>query len=106
MHIAFFNRSFYPDTAATGQLLTDLCEDLVRLHGCRVSVVAGPPLLPVPGSTSGSGRGLVSREEYRGIQIFRATGTTFDKTRITGRISNYVTYFLSACWAGLRLDRP
>ena len=45
MHIAFFNRSFYPDTTATGQLLTDLCEDLVRDHGCRVSVVAGPPLL-------------------------------------------------------------
>ena len=45
MHIAFFNRSFYPDTAATGQLLTELCQDLVNVHGCRVSVVAGLPLL-------------------------------------------------------------
>jgi hypothetical protein len=33
MHIAFFNRSFYPDTAATGQLLTELCEGLLREHG-------------------------------------------------------------------------
>jgi len=105
VHIAFFNRSFYPDTAATGQLLTDLCEDLVRLHGCRVSVVAGPPLLPSNGP-SAAGRGLVGREEYRGVEIYRARGTRFDKTRITGRISNYVTYFLSACWAGLRLDKP
>ena len=46
MHIAFLNRSYYPDTAATGQLLTELCEDLVRAHRFRVSVVAGPPLLP------------------------------------------------------------
>jgi hypothetical protein len=105
VHIAFFNRSFYPDTAATGQLLTDLCEDLVRLHGCRVSVVAGPPLLPSNESPA-AGRGLVSREEYHGVEIYRARGTRFDKTRIAGRISNYVTYFLSACWAGLRLDKP
>lgn len=105
MHIAFFNRSFYPDTAATGQLLTDLCEDLVKDHGCRVSVVAGPPLLSSNGNT-GAGRGLVGREEYRGIEIFRARGTRFDKTWFPARVSNYVTYFLSACWAGLRLDKP
>jgi colanic acid biosynthesis glycosyl transferase WcaI len=105
VHIAFFNRSFYPDTAATGQLLTDLCEDLVRLHGCRVSVVAGPPLLP-SNDSAGSGRALVGRETYHGVDIFRARGTRFDKTRITGRISNYLTYFLTACWAGVRLDRP
>ena len=45
MHVVFFNRSFHPDTAATGQLLTELCEDLVQQHGCRVTVVAGVPLL-------------------------------------------------------------
>ena len=55
MHVAFFNRSFYPDQTATGQLLTDLCEDLVREHGCRVSVVAGVPLLPA-GKMAAAGR--------------------------------------------------
>src|SRR2546428_21336 len=45
MHVAFFNRSFHPDTAATGQLLTELCEGLVGTHVCRVSVVARAPLL-------------------------------------------------------------
>ena len=49
LHIAFFNRSFYPDTAATGRLLTELCKGLVQEHGCRVSVVAGVPLLPSAG---------------------------------------------------------
>ncbi|HUF47568.1 MAG TPA: glycosyltransferase family 4 protein [Vicinamibacterales bacterium] len=105
MHIAFFNRSYYPDTTATGQLLTDLCEDLVAVHGCRVSVVAGVPLLPAEGRVPSS-RALVSREEHAGVRILRARGTRFPKARFIGRATNYVTYFLSACYAGLRLDRP
>lgn len=105
MHIAFFNRSFYPDQTATGQLLTDLCEDLVREHGCRVSVVAGLPLQPLPGAPPPS-RALVSRESHLGIQILRARGTRFSKQRFIGRATNYVSYFLSACLAGLRLDKP
>ena len=105
MHIAFFNRSYYPDQSATGQLLTDLCEDLVRVHGCRVSVVAGPTLLPTAG-THADVRGLVAREEHNGVQIFRAAGTRFNKDRFAGRATNYVSYFASATWAGLRLDKP
>ena len=109
MHIAFFNRSFYPDNAATGQLLTDLAEDLVRLHGCRVTVVTGPPLMPVPSSGElkrVSAGVLVDRETYRGVEIWRAKGTRFDKRRFAGRATNYLTYFVSAVWAGLCLDKP
>jgi len=107
LHIAFFNRSFYPDTTATGQLLTELCESLVRVHGCRVSVVAGFPLLSAEKHGNVPAKGLVlQREQYRGIEILRARGTRFSKRRFIGRFSNYVTYFLSACYAGLRLDRP
>ncbi len=101
MHVAFFNRSFHPDETATGQLLTDLCEDLVRAHGCRVSVVTGPPLAPSPGSQVSFGRST-----FRGVEVHRVRGTTFDKSRFTGRATNYMTYFASACWAGLRLDKP
>lgn len=107
MHIAFFNRSFYPDTAATGQLLTELCEGLVQEHGCRVSVVAGVPLLPAAGNGDGPAtRAMIARERHRGIEILRARGTRFSKRRFVGRFSNYVSYFLSACYAGLRLHRP
>ena len=107
-HAAFFNRSFHPDTAATGQLLTELCEGLVRDHGMRVSVVAGVPLLPAgdTATTRQAPRTILSREHYRGIEVLRARGTRFSKRRFTGRFSNYVTYFMSACYAGLRLDRP
>jgi len=89
VHIAFFNRSYHPDASATGQLLTDLCEDLVRRHGCRVSVVAAAP-----------------PQTRRGVRVLRARGTRFSKARFAGRACNYVTYFASACWIGLRLDRP
>jgi colanic acid biosynthesis glycosyl transferase WcaI len=107
LHAAFFNRSFHPDTAATGQLLTELCEGLVREHGLRVSVVAGVPLLPASADGTQLARGLVfHRERHNGIEILRAHGTRFSKQRFSGRFSNYVSYFLSACWAGLRLERP
>ena len=45
-------------------------------------------------------------ETHDGIEILRARGTRFSKQRFIGRASNYVTYFLSACYAGFRLDRP
>src|SRR5919108_2697290 len=107
LHIAFFNRSFHPDTAATGQLLTELCAGLVQQHGCRVSVVAGVPLLPAVGKGVSPGRGWVLRREpYQGMDILRARGTRFSKRRFSGRFSNYVSYFLSACYAGLRINRP
>jgi glycosyltransferase involved in cell wall biosynthesis len=107
VHIAFFNRSFHPDTAATGQLLTELCQGLVERQGCRVSVVAGVPLITAGGGTGAGGAGLLlQRERHRGIEILRARGTRFSKRRFAGRFSNYVSYFLSACYAGLRLDRP
>ncbi len=106
LHIAFFNRSFYPDTGATGQLLYELCDGLVRDYGCRVSVVAGVPLVPAAGGTPAAGMHLFTRERYGRIEILRAHGTRLPKARFAGRFTNYVTYFLSACWAGLWLDRP
>ena len=44
MKLYFFKRSYWPDQAATGQLLTELAQDLVARHSCTVSVVAGRAL--------------------------------------------------------------
>jgi lipopolysaccharide/colanic/teichoic acid biosynthesis glycosyltransferase len=101
LHVAFFNRSYYPDTSATGQLLTELCESLVRDHGWRVSVVTGLPLLPAD-----AGGAPARRERHRGVEIVRTRGTRYAKRRFAGRAANYLTYFASACWAGLRLPKP
>ena len=93
--VCFFNRSYWPDFGATGQLLTELAEDLVAHHGCEVTVVTGYPVrqtAPTP-----------AREVRNGVQIVRAAGTTLDPRRFVGRATNYMTYFASACVAGLRL---
>jgi colanic acid biosynthesis glycosyl transferase WcaI len=98
LRVCFFNRSYWPDFGATGQLLTELAEDLVAHHGCDVTVVTGYPL---------RGReGVPAREVRRGVEIVRAAGTTLSPRRFTGRATNYMTYFASACAAGLRIPRP
>src|SRR5262249_57435371 len=70
VRICFFNRSYWPDQAATGQLLTELAEDLVAQFADEVTVVAGRALHGANGDdTTGNGIGPVTREEHRGVAI-------------------------------------
>ncbi len=107
LRICFFNRSYFPEMSATGQLLTELAEGLVRDHGCEVSVIAGRPISK-KGETGTRARGWrpVTAEFREGVKIFRAGGTVFGHGNIAGRISNYLTYFISAAMAGFRAPRP
>jgi len=98
LRVCFFNRSYWPDFGATGQLLTELAEDLVAHHGCAVTVVTGYPLR--------GGESVAAREVRNGVEIIRAASTTLSPRRFTGRATNYLTYFASACAAGLRIPRP
>ena len=104
MKICFFNRSYWPDQAATGQLLTELAQDLVSRHGCEVTVVAGRPLYS--GAAERHRLVPVSRETHHGVTLLRANGTRFRPRRFAGRAANYVTYFASAVLAGLQAGRP
>jgi colanic acid biosynthesis glycosyl transferase WcaI len=101
MKICFFNRSYWPDHGATGQLLTELAEDLVARHGFEVTVVCGE----APGSAR-TGRLGVRHERRNGVEILRGAGTNFDKARFAGRAANYLSYFASALLAGRRIGRP
>jgi putative colanic acid biosynthesis glycosyltransferase WcaI len=94
VRLCFFNRSYWPDQAATGQLLTELAEDLVARHGCTVSVVAGRALHGRAGAKAS--RLPIKTEERKGVRILRANGTAFSRQRFAGRASNYVSYFASA----------
>jgi lipopolysaccharide/colanic/teichoic acid biosynthesis glycosyltransferase/glycosyltransferase involved in cell wall biosynthesis len=40
------------------------------------------------------------------MEIFRGKGTKFGRSRFVGRFANYLSYFFSACYAGLRVPRP
>ena len=103
MRITFFNRSYYPDGAATGQLLTELAERLAGDYGLEVSVVAGPPLV---GSNGNQSKRLRNHDSRNRVEIFRANGTTFKPHRFSARAVNYSSYFLSACIKGLSVRRP
>jgi colanic acid biosynthesis glycosyl transferase WcaI len=107
LHIAFFNRSYYPDTSATAQILAELCESLVTDYGHKVTVVAGVALLPSSQSSARFGYfQVLRREQHNGVDILRARSTALPKAGLGGRFSNYVSYFLSGCLAGLRLGNP
>src|SRR5438093_1424046 len=89
VRICFFNRSYWPDQAATGQLLTELAQDLVTGYGCTVSVVAGRALhAGHSASSEASGGGWfrpVTREEHEGVRILRANGTRLARRKFVGR---------------------
>jgi colanic acid biosynthesis glycosyl transferase WcaI len=97
LRVCYFNRSYWPDTGATGQLLTELAEDLAAHHGMQVTVISGYPL-------SGSGE-IAASETRNGVRILRAHGSTLSQRTFAGRAANYLTYFLSALWIAVRLPR-
>lgn len=98
LRVCYFNRSYWPDTGATGQLLAELAEDLASLHGMDVTVIAGYPV-------SLNGHVVAASERRNGVRILRARGTTFSPRTFAGRATNYLTYFLSALWIAVRLPR-
>jgi colanic acid biosynthesis glycosyl transferase WcaI len=104
MDVVFLNRSFYPDMAATGQLVTELCEGLVDQYGFHVSVVAGMPYHPEKGRFKP--RFPFAREKYNGIRILRAYSTTLPKEKAICRFTNYLSYFFSSLLAGFYLKKP
>lgn len=97
MRVCFLNRSYWPDTGATGQLLTELAEDLVAQHGFEVTVITGPPLA--------AGHTVPAREVRNGVTIIRASGTTFHPRKFVARATNYLSYFAAAFVAARRMPR-
>lgn len=97
MQLIILNQFFYPDHSATSQLMTALAEDLVR-HGVKVTALASQ------GSYNGGG-GFAKYEIHQGVQIQRAWATSFGKRNLLGRLTDYVTFYLGACWRLLRLPR-
>ena len=97
--VLFLNRSFWPDREATGQFLTELCDDLSRDH--EVTIVAGPSR-----ERGSAGFHLWSHEQRGKVSIVRTWGTGFSKSKLLGRLVNLGTYYLLAAVVALRLPRP
>jgi colanic acid biosynthesis glycosyl transferase WcaI len=90
MRLLFVNQYFWPDRAATAQLLGDLARTAAA-EGFEVAALAGRGSYASPGRVH-----LESREEWNGVEIFRLPCTSFGRENFAGRISDYLTYLLSA----------
>ncbi len=100
--VLFLNRSFWPDREATGQFLTELCDDLSTDH--EVTIVAGPSYHTKDGNLGGFR--LWSRERRGKVTVIRTSGTRFSKSNLAGRLVNLGTYYLLAAIVAYRLPRP
>lgn len=99
--IVFMNRSYWPDTEATGQLLTSLCEGLADRYD--VHVVAGQPNV-ASGSTSGSDWRSISVRN--GVTIHRVEHTRWNKSNLFLRGLNFVSFTAAAHRAARRIANP
>jgi colanic acid biosynthesis glycosyl transferase WcaI len=98
--VLFLNRSYWPDAEATGQLLTELCEDLTPAFD--VTVIAGQPNQN-PNRTPYRMSGC---EVRHGVRIQRVWNSRLSKTSRVGRVINLVSYLIGAFAAALRVSRP
>ncbi len=88
--VLLVNQYFWPDMAATAQLLSDLAEDLVTA-GWEVAALPGRG-----GYAPGRDGQLPRRESWRGIDIRRVWSTDLGRGSKLRRIVDYATYLLSA----------
>ncbi len=100
LRVLFVNRSYWPDVEATGQFLTELCEDLADEFD--VHVLCGQPRQTVDDVRwERAGRSL-----HHGVVIHRVRHAQFDKASFWGRLANMVTFQTAAAWWSLRVPRP
>ncbi len=85
--ILFLNRSYWPDTEATGQLLTELCEGLAQ--DFDVHVLAGQP-------NAVSDQNWHDESVRNGVTIHRVSHTVLPKTNMVTKGINFVS-FAAAC---------
>ena len=93
MKILAINQFFWPDTAATGQLLGDVT---FGLEGSphRVTIVCGA-----------SDYGSVNDTPPPPATILRSSGTRFGRGRM-GRVMSYFSFLVTASSNSLRVERP
>lgn len=94
--ISFLSQYFFPELISTGQLLTELAEDLVD-QGCSVIAVAGQP-------TYYESSRVPPEMEHRGIKILRVGNSQLEKNSVAGKILNSTTFFLGAIRRSLILS--
>jgi colanic acid biosynthesis glycosyl transferase WcaI len=87
------NQYYWPGVEATANLLTELCEALAEEYD--VTMITGSARESLP-----------HREVRNGVSIIRVRSTSYDRTQLSRRAANYLTYLLGAIQEGLAAGRP
>lgn len=86
--VYFFNRFFWPDNSATAQILTDLCRDLDKSRFAVTVVTSrlnyGDESIVYAGN-----------ETFEEVEIRRLWSTRFGRGGLAGRLSDYITIYIS-----------
>lgn len=98
MNILLLNQFYVPDTAATGQLLADLAEELVH-GGHEVHVLCSRRIY------DGSTNKYPAEQLINGVYIHRIGATGFGRGNIVGRLLDYLSFCILAVWKALFLPR-
>lgn len=99
--VLVLNRSYWPDVEATGQLLAELCSDLVA-GAFDVRVIAGEPNL-----ASSDGRfAAVGTHTIDGVSVIRVSTKKFSKSSLWSRGLGLLSYFFQAGWKAAWGRRP
>lgn len=99
MRILFLNQFYTPDTAATGQLLADLASSLVK-RGHEVHVLCSR------NRYNGSELTQTGKEIIDGVYVHRVRATGFGRRKLVGRAMDYLTFYVSAAWHAIIMQRP
>ena len=93
MQVLVINQFFWPDTAATGQLLTDVTRGMdPKAHA--VTVLCGTP-----------DYGAVDMDSPPRVKIMRSGGVAFSRGKI-GRVVSYASFFAGAAVRGVWGPKP
>ncbi len=93
MRLIFANRFYWPETPATGQLLTDLAEGLAgRGHAVIVLTSTG----------NDGGMPLPAAENRNGVSIVRLRGTRWHKLGLLGKACDYASFYTAVLWRAWR----
>ena len=93
MRILLINQFFWPDTAATGQLLTDVAREIdPDLH--EVTVLCGNPSY-----------GAVDAGSPPRVKVLQCGGVAFSRGKL-GRVVSYASFLVSGAIRGIREPSP
>jgi colanic acid biosynthesis glycosyl transferase WcaI len=90
--VLVLNQYYWPGVEATANLLTELCEALTADYD--VTVIAG------------GAPGLPSRQRRNGVEIVRVRSTSYDRSKLSRRAANYLSYVVGVLWKGMIARRP